>query len=265
MDDDKKPITMLVGLCIVVLLVVSIAGCTSASPTATPTATPTTPAVQSTAATQSSNVQSYSGPFVGSKNSDVYHVPWCPEAKKINPENRVNFNTAADAQAAGYRPCKVCRPPTASAASVKAPIPSLSVTPTPTQTPAPAKIATSINPYVPPVWYAYGLIPTPLTQSVKQGQMAVVQYSIKAANGKEPCGAANYYIDDQAAGGDWSINKEMPGYGCPAGVSGGAGGLTLNAADTAKLSPGYHSFKIDYLGDGTYASSQYVTQFLVVK
>lgn len=265
MNDDKKPITMFVGLCIVVLLVVSIAGCTTASPTATPTATATTPTVQATANTQSSNVQSYSGPFVGSQNSDVYHLPWCPEAKRINPENRTIFNTAADAQAAGFRPCKVCRPPTATAASVITPTPSPLVSPTPTPTPPPAKIATSINPYVPPVWYAYGLIPTPLSQSVKQGQVAVVQYSIKAANGKQPCGAANYYIDDQAAGGEWSVSKEIPGYGCPAGVSGGAGELTLHAADTAKLSPGYHSFKIDYLGDNTYAPSQYVTQFLVVK
>ncbi len=262
MNADKKRITTLVSLCTLVLLIVSIAGCTSTSPTASPTATTPTPTVQATATTQSSTVQ-YNGPFVGKRSSDVYHVPWCPEAKKLSPEERVTFNTAADAQAAGYRPCTLCRPPTATAVSVRSatPSPSPSVAPTPT----PTKTATSINAYVPPVYYAYGLIPTPLTQSIKQGQMAVVQYSIKAADGKEPCGAANYYIDDKAAGGDWSISKGMPGSGCPAGVSGGAGMLTLRPTDTAKLSPGYHSFKIDYLGDNTYAPSQYVTQVSIIK
>ncbi len=256
---------MLAGLCILILLVVSIAGCTSGSPTPTPTATVTTPTAQATATAQSSSVQSYSGPFVGTKNSNVYHVPWCPEAKKISPEDRVTFNIAADANAAGYKPCTLCRPAITTAASVATATPSPSASPTPTPTPSPSKIATSINAYVPEVYYAYGLISTPLSQSVKQGQTAVVQYSIKASNGKEPCGAANYYIDDQAAGGDWTISKSMPGSGCPAGVGGGAGTLTLHASDTAKLSPGYHSLKIDYLGDNTYAPSQYVARFHVVK
>jgi hypothetical protein len=54
---------------------------------------------------------SYSGPFVGSINSDIYHYPWCQWAKKILPENEVWFNTAQEARDAGYRPCKVCNPP----------------------------------------------------------------------------------------------------------------------------------------------------------
>lgn len=51
------------------------------------------------------------GPFVGSKNSDVYHWPWCSSAKQIKPSNQVRFDTAADAQKAGYRPCSQCKPP----------------------------------------------------------------------------------------------------------------------------------------------------------
>ncbi len=52
--------------------------------------------------------QSYNGPFVGSKNSDVYHVPWSNEATKLNPGDRITFNTAEDAQAAGYKSCDLC-------------------------------------------------------------------------------------------------------------------------------------------------------------
>jgi len=51
------------------------------------------------------------GPFWGSKNSTIYHFPSCSWAQKINPGNRVVFPTAQDAVNAGYRPCKVCKPP----------------------------------------------------------------------------------------------------------------------------------------------------------
>jgi hypothetical protein len=49
--------------------------------------------------------------YVGSKNSNKYHYPTCKSAQKIKPENLVTFNSAKDAQAAGYVPCKVCKPP----------------------------------------------------------------------------------------------------------------------------------------------------------
>ena len=55
--------------------------------------------------------------FVGSKNSDVYHYPDCYWAGKIKPENLVYFDTAEDAINAGYRPCKVCKPPTRSSST----------------------------------------------------------------------------------------------------------------------------------------------------
>ena len=55
--------------------------------------------------------------FVGSKNSDVYHYPDCYWAGKIKHENLVYFDTAEDAINAGYRPCKVCKPPTSSSTS----------------------------------------------------------------------------------------------------------------------------------------------------
>lgn len=49
--------------------------------------------------------------YVGSKNSNKYHYPTCKSAQKIKPGNLVTFKSAKDAQAAGYVPCKVCKPP----------------------------------------------------------------------------------------------------------------------------------------------------------
>jgi hypothetical protein len=46
--------------------------------------------------------------FVGSKNSDKYHLPSCRYAKNINEANRVCFSSAEDAAAKGYQPDKNC-------------------------------------------------------------------------------------------------------------------------------------------------------------
>jgi hypothetical protein len=51
------------------------------------------------------------GEYVASKHSNKYHYVWCKWAKKINPDNLIVFHTAKEAQAAGYVPCKVCKPP----------------------------------------------------------------------------------------------------------------------------------------------------------
>jgi micrococcal nuclease len=50
--------------------------------------------------------------YVGSKNSTKYHLPSCSWAKEISTENQVWFYSVADAQAKGYVPCGVCKPPT---------------------------------------------------------------------------------------------------------------------------------------------------------
>lgn len=47
--------------------------------------------------------------FVGSKNSDKYHYPWCPGAQRIKEENKVWFATRAEAEAAGYIPAGNCK------------------------------------------------------------------------------------------------------------------------------------------------------------
>lgn len=52
------------------------------------------------------------GTFVGSLESDKYHYPSCRHAEKILKENEIWFDTAAEAQQAGYSPCGVCHPGT---------------------------------------------------------------------------------------------------------------------------------------------------------
>lgn len=46
--------------------------------------------------------------FVGSKNSNKYHLPTCHFAKLIKPENLVCFKSIEDAAARGYQPDKSC-------------------------------------------------------------------------------------------------------------------------------------------------------------
>jgi len=50
------------------------------------------------------------GEYVGSKNSDKYHYPDCSGASKIKEANKVWFKNQAEAVAAGYVPCKICKP-----------------------------------------------------------------------------------------------------------------------------------------------------------
>lgn len=50
------------------------------------------------------------GNYVGSKQSDKYHLPSCQWAEKIKPENLVTFQSKEEAGAVGYVPCGVCKP-----------------------------------------------------------------------------------------------------------------------------------------------------------
>ncbi|MFH1392323.1 MAG: Ada metal-binding domain-containing protein [bacterium] len=45
------------------------------------------------------------GIFVGSKNSNKYHLPDCTWAKKIKKENEIWFKSEKEAQEKGYQPC----------------------------------------------------------------------------------------------------------------------------------------------------------------
>lgn len=128
------------------------------------------------------------------------------------------------------------------------------------------RISTTIH-----VWEGYMGMPAlwledPTNHPVTQGSPEQVRYWVQAADGTYPCGVANYYIDDQAAGGEWNVTSPQPQYweGCPGGLPGGAGGLYLHSNDTANLSVGWHTLKIDYLGDNKYAPAEYTAQFLVI-
>ena len=47
----------------------------------------------------------------GSDRSTTYHIASCRYAKKIGREHRINFASAKEARAAGYKACEVCIPP----------------------------------------------------------------------------------------------------------------------------------------------------------
>ena len=49
--------------------------------------------------------------LTGSDTTSIYCWPTCRHAKRITPQHRVEFRSDRDAVAAGYRACKVCRPP----------------------------------------------------------------------------------------------------------------------------------------------------------
>ena len=51
---------------------------------------------------------SHIGNYVGSKNSDKYHLPWCGGAQRISTENKVWFESKEEAEAAGYTPAGNC-------------------------------------------------------------------------------------------------------------------------------------------------------------
>jgi len=63
-----------------------------------------------TTSTPSQNQQTTIERVVASKESNVYHKPSCRYAEKIKSENKIWFDSPAEARAAGYRPCEVCNP-----------------------------------------------------------------------------------------------------------------------------------------------------------
>lgn len=56
----------------------------------------------------SNNIPPSNCTFVGSKNSNKYHLPTCRFAKLIKPANLVCFASVQDAVAKGYQPDKGC-------------------------------------------------------------------------------------------------------------------------------------------------------------
>ena len=79
---------------------------TSSSQNNAPEASKLTEASQIT--DTSSNVPGQNCAYVGSKNSNKYHLPTCRFAKNIKPENLVCFSSLEDAVKKGYQPDKTC-------------------------------------------------------------------------------------------------------------------------------------------------------------
>jgi hypothetical protein len=48
--------------------------------------------------------------FIGNKESKTLHKADCKIAAKMKAENKATFATKAEAEKAGYKPCKVCKP-----------------------------------------------------------------------------------------------------------------------------------------------------------
>jgi endonuclease YncB( thermonuclease family) len=82
-----------------------------AQTTSTPAAKATTVAAPATEAGQSTNsntTNTAAGPVIGNKNSKIYHLSNCPGYDKVSEKNQVKFQSAAEAEAAGYRIAKNC-------------------------------------------------------------------------------------------------------------------------------------------------------------
>lgn len=49
--------------------------------------------------------------YVGLKRGKKYHYPTCEYAQRVDSRLLLTFNSAKEAQDAGYKPCKICKPP----------------------------------------------------------------------------------------------------------------------------------------------------------
>jgi O-6-methylguanine DNA methyltransferase len=48
--------------------------------------------------------------YVGCRSTNIYCFPTCHDARRMRPENRVPLRSVKEADAAGYRPCRHCKP-----------------------------------------------------------------------------------------------------------------------------------------------------------
>ena len=54
------------------------------------------------------SLQNTSVTYVGSKNSDKYHLPTCKWVQNIKKSNKITFSTENKAKLKGYTACKTC-------------------------------------------------------------------------------------------------------------------------------------------------------------
>ncbi len=53
--------------------------------------------------------------LAGSRTTHIFCLPTCRHARRVQDRYRVSFRSTREARAAGYRPCRICRPATAAA------------------------------------------------------------------------------------------------------------------------------------------------------
>jgi O-6-methylguanine DNA methyltransferase len=53
--------------------------------------------------------------LTGSRTTHIFCWPTCRHARRVQDRHRVSFRSSHEARAAGYRPCRVCRPASAAA------------------------------------------------------------------------------------------------------------------------------------------------------
>jgi hypothetical protein len=49
-------------------------------------------------------------PVIGNRSLGIYHLPDCDWALRVPTRQRSDFDSTTTALAAGYRPCRVCKP-----------------------------------------------------------------------------------------------------------------------------------------------------------
>ncbi len=79
------------------------------SPEAAPSEPPTRGLPEASADTEESE-QTAEYAYVGSVNSDKYHLPTCSRVSAIREENRVGWASPEEAEAEGREACKICKP-----------------------------------------------------------------------------------------------------------------------------------------------------------
>ncbi|MET0646317.1 MAG: Ada metal-binding domain-containing protein [Pyrinomonadaceae bacterium] len=79
-----------------------------AAPPPPPLFAPNAPASQPMPATRASSAAAR--PVVGNRSLGIYHLPDCDWAARVPARQRADFDSPASAHAAGYRPCRVCKP-----------------------------------------------------------------------------------------------------------------------------------------------------------
>ena len=75
---------------------------------ATPSVVPVKVGATNHTNTASAQTPSQAGQFVGSKNGNKYHYPWCAGAQRIKEENKIWFASTEEATAKGYTPATNC-------------------------------------------------------------------------------------------------------------------------------------------------------------